>query len=83
MATTLTSTTKTRTLRLTPRNVMTGDLLVQSDVRGQQHEDCITWLEQTPDKRYWRIETVRNMGGTYSNQRRITIKRSGPPGLGE
>lgn len=73
---------KTRTLRIAPRHIMTGDLT------EERTRDGIVWvvvtgIDPSPDHRGWLVTTVRF--GTYylANQRRITVRRSGPTGLGE
>ena len=74
---------KVRTLRLAPRHVMTGDVLVERAYGGGMAETVVTWLERSPNNRGWYLEGVGGPLGYYANQRRLTVKRSGPKGLGE
>ena len=74
-----------RTLRLGPASVMTGDILVDRAYEGGVFEDVVTWVEPFRSAKgapMWRIATVRTVA-TYAAQRRVTVKRSGPRGLGE
>jgi len=80
------TTTKARTLRLAPKDVMTGDLLIERDHNGSTVETLVTWLEPKRTNRGatgWSITTVDGARYWYAAQRRLTVKRSGPKGLGE
>lgn len=82
------TTTRTRTLRLSPRHVMTGDLLEERMYpTGERADNLVTWVEQDPSNvQRWSISTLTTGGEStaqYAVQRRLTVKRTGPKGLGE
>jgi hypothetical protein len=81
----MTKTTARRKLRISPKHVMTGDILVDKPRRGEAIEEIVTWTEQIQPQQ-WSIETV-STGGTsraiYAVQRHLTVFRTGPKGLGE
>lgn len=75
-----------RKLRLSPRHVMTGDVLADKPRQGSAVEELVTFTEQVRPQ-LWSIETLLPTGETssarYAVQRRLTIYRTGPKGLGE
>lgn len=75
-----------RKLRLSPRHIMTGDMLADKPRRGPVVEEIVTGVEQLAPQ-LWSIETVLPNGDTsaarYAVQRRLTVIRTGPTGLGE
>lgn len=76
-----------RTLRIGPAQVMTGDILVDKAYGvGGLVEDVVTWVAPVRDGNgasMWAITTVLHGRAVYAAQRRVTVKRSGPKGLGE
>jgi hypothetical protein len=75
----------TRKLRLSPRHVMSGDVLVDKPRRGPATEEVVTWVEEVQPQ-LWAIETISTRGtgsARYAVQRRLSVKRTGPKGLGE
>ena len=73
-------TTKTRSLRLAPRHIMTGDLL-QCRTDDGAIWDVVTGI--APQGSGWLIKTVRFPTYYAASQTRHTVRRNGPTGLGE
>lgn len=75
-----------RKLRLAPRHVMTGDVLVERAYEGGTVEILVTEIDPTNNNRGWTIGGITTGGKSaayYANQRRLDIVRTGPKGLGE
>lgn len=84
-------TTRPRTLRIRPTDVMTGDLLEIRTSNGHGGTtmvwDAVTTTEPDPQPARggarWILATVRYQRTSYAGHARVTVKRTGPLGLGE